>query len=199
MAPHPDESGRRLSSTEREEPCVTADEPGPGHEPSLGDEPWAGAEPSLGDVPSCGDEAWAAGDEVGAGDEEEGPAGTVLTRTEHGRTVVELQGEIDLAVVLDTTPQLYALTTAPAPQLVADLRPVTFIDCSGLALLVDIRSRVLASGGSFTMVCADPRVLRLLRITGLDDVLTPVPSPDGPRQAAAGAADSEATVRGRES
>ncbi|MEU4964632.1 STAS domain-containing protein [Streptomyces smyrnaeus] len=181
MAPHPDESGRRLSSTEREEPCVTADEPMTGHEPS------------------GGDEAWAAGDEVWDGDEEMGPAGTVLTRTEHGRTVVELQGEIDLAVVLDTTPQLYALTTAPAPQLVADLRPVTFIDCSGLALLVDIRSRVLASGGRFTMVCADPRVLRLLRITGLDEVLTPVPSPDGPRQAAAGAADGEATDRGRES
>lgn len=193
MAPHPDESGRRLSSTEREEPCVTADEPRTGHEPSLG------YVPSGRDAPSCGDEAWAAGDEVWDGEEEEGPAGTVLTRTEHGRTVVELQGEIDLAVVLDTTPQLYALTTAPAPQLVADLRPVTFIDCSGLALLVDIRSRVLASGGSFTMVCADPRVLRLLQITGLDDVLTPVPSPDGPRQAADGAADGEATVRGRES
>ncbi|MFI8850597.1 STAS domain-containing protein [Streptomyces sp. NPDC053499] len=146
MAPHPDESGRRLSSTEREEPRA------------IGEEPWA-------------DEH-----EAPAGSEQDGPAGTVLTRAEPGRTVVELHGEIDLAVVLETTPQLYALTTAPAPRLVADLRPVTFIDCSGLALLVDIRSRVLASGGSFTLVCVDPRVLRLLRITGLDDVLVAVPS-----------------------
>ncbi|MBO8193254.1 STAS domain-containing protein [Streptomyces oryzae] len=145
MAPHPDESGRRLSSPEREEP-------------------WG-----------AGEARWA----VDAANEEEGPAGTVLTRTEDGRTVVELRGEIDLAVVLDTTPQLFALTTAPAPHLVADLRPVTFIDCSGLALLVDIRSRVLASGGTFTLVCVDPRVLRLLQITGLSDVLVPVPSPDG--------------------
>ncbi|MGI5350026.1 STAS domain-containing protein [Streptomyces sp. CA-250714] len=166
MAPHPDESGRRLSSTEREEPWAASEDP------------------------------WAAD----AADEEEGPAGSVLTRTEHGRTVVELHGEIDLAVVLDTTPQLYELTTAAAPRLVADLRPVTFIDCSGLALLVDIRSRVLASGGTFTLVCADPRVLRLLQITGLSDVLAPVPSlaapggPLGPQDAG-----DEITVRGRES
>ncbi|MGY1436843.1 anti-sigma factor antagonist [Streptomyces reniochalinae] len=115
---------------------------------------------------------------------EEPPGGTVRSRAGAERTVVELSGEIDLAVVLATTPQLYALTAAPARRLVADLRPVTFIDCSGLALLVDIRSRVLAGGGTFTLVCADARVLRLLRITGLADVLAPVPTlpdegPDG--------------------
>ncbi|WP_369203354.1 anti-sigma factor antagonist [Streptomyces sp. PU-14G] len=110
---------------------------------------------------------------------EEPPGGTVRSRAGDGQTVVELRGEIDLAVVLATTPQLYALTAAPARRLVADLRPVTFIDCSGLALLVDIRSRVLAGGGTFTLVCADARVLRLLRITGLADVLAPVPTPPG--------------------
>lgn len=129
------------------------------------------------------------------GEGEETPAGTVLTRAEHGRSVVELHGEIDLAVVLATTPRLYALTAAPAPQLVADLRPVTFIDCSGLALLVDIRARALASGGAFTLVCADPRVLRLLRITGLEDILVPVPAPQAlpeqPDRDTANAADTD--------
>ncbi|MBE9498380.1 STAS domain-containing protein [Streptomyces sp. GKU 257-1] len=129
------------------------------------------------------------------GEGEETPAGTVLTHAEHGRSVVELHGEIDLAVVLATTPRLYALTAAPAPQLVADLRPVTFIDCSGLALLVDIRARALASGGAFTLVCADPRVLRLLRITGLEDILVPVPAPQAlpeqPDRDTANAADTD--------
>ncbi|WP_239502035.1 STAS domain-containing protein [Streptomyces qinglanensis] len=123
------------------------------------------------------EQPWAGGADT-PGEGEEAPAGTVLTRAEQGRSVVELHGEIDLAVVLATTPRLYALTAAPAPELVADLRPVTFIDCSGLALLVDIRARVLASGGAFTLVCADPRVLRLLRITGLENVLVPVPAPE---------------------
>ncbi|GAA2085587.1 hypothetical protein GCM10009801_47420 [Streptomyces albiaxialis] len=106
---------------------------------------------------------------------DDSPGGTVLARTTRERTVVELHGEIDLAVVLATTPQLYALTVAAVPVLVADLRAVTFIDCSGLAMLVDVRSRVLAGGGEFTMVCADPKVLRLLKITGLTSVLAPVP------------------------
>lgn len=124
---------------------------------------------------------------------DDSPGGSVLARTKHGRTVVELHGEIDLAVVLATTPQLYALTTASRPRIVADLRQVTFIDCSGLAMLVDVRSRVLASDGAFTMVCADPRVLRLLRITGLLTLLAPVaelPEP-GEAQAAGGAAEDD--------
>ncbi|MDJ1131630.1 STAS domain-containing protein [Streptomyces iconiensis] len=116
---------------------------------------------------------------------DDSPGGTVLARTARGRTVVELYGEIDLAVVLATTPQLYALTAVQRPWIVADLRQVSFIDCSGLALLVDVRARVLASDGTFTMVCDDPKVLRLLRITGLATLLAPVPTleepaPDGP-------------------
>ncbi|MEU5839791.1 STAS domain-containing protein [Streptomyces diacarni] len=123
---------------------------------------------------------------------EEPPGGTVRSRAGADRTVVELSGEIDLAVVLATTPQLYALTAAPARRLVADLRPVTFIDCSGLALLVDIRSRVLAGGGTFTLVCADTRVLRLLRITGLADVLAPLPTlPDETADGVPGAAGAD--------
>ncbi|NGO70915.1 STAS domain-containing protein [Streptomyces sp. SB3404] len=106
------------------------------------------------------------------------PGGTVLARTARGRTVVELHGEIDLAVVLAATSQMYALTAGALPVLVADLRPVTFIDCSGLAMLADLRGRVVDGGGEFVTVCSDPRVLRLLEITGLDRVLAPVPEPD---------------------
>jgi anti-anti-sigma factor len=162
---------------------------------------------------SAGPEESCAGWEQPWNAEDERPSGTVLFRAEHGRTVVELHGEIDLAVVLATTPRLYELTAAPAPQLVVDLRPVTFIDCSGLALLVDIRSRVLAGDGKFTLVCADLRVLRLLSITGLLDVLAPVPSvpsPGSARRTASAeddraakdsedAEDAEGTAKGRES
>lgn len=142
---------------------------------------------------------------------EEIPSGTVRCRagggSGGGTTVVELCGEIDLAVVVATTPQLYALTATPTPRLVADLRPVTFIDCSGLALLVDIRARVLAGGGVFTLVCTDERVLRLLRITGLTDTLDPVPAfPDtrtgrdagSGRHTAAGADTGAGQAQGRE-
>ncbi|WP_078873880.1 STAS domain-containing protein [Streptomyces sp. NRRL S-1868] len=107
-----------------------------------------------------------------------GPGGTVSSRTERGRVLVELHGEIDLAVVVAAEPRLRALTGpaggASRGHLVADLRQVTFIDCSGLALLVDVRDRVLAGGGRFTLVCDDRRILRLLRITGLATVLAPV-------------------------
>lgn len=126
---------------------------------------------------------------------DESLGGTVLARTSGTRTVLELHGEIDLAVVLATTPQLYALTASHSATLVADLRTVTFMDCSGLAMLVDVRSRALASGGTFTMVCRDPKVLRLLEITGLADLLAPVPTLD---EEADGASSTAGLPRGPE-
>jgi anti-sigma B factor antagonist len=82
-------------------------------------------------------------------------------------TVVELHGEIDILAAPSVTAHLDTLTSAGRPQLVVDLRSVTFIDCSGLAALCRARRRALSRGGSLRLVVDDPRVLRILRLTHL--------------------------------
>ncbi|MGV9561513.1 STAS domain-containing protein [Streptomyces sp. NPDC003480] len=106
--------------------------------------------------------------------------------------VVRLHGEIDLLAVQALGPRLDALTSGPRPDLVLDLRPVSFLDCSGLGLLCRVRNRVLARGGRLRLVVDGTRVLRVLRharLAGAFDIHPGVPedvSPaSGPDSAAA--------------
>ncbi|WP_051833048.1 STAS domain-containing protein [Streptomyces sp. NRRL S-646] len=68
--------------------------------------------------------------------------------------------------MLTATPlsqRLDALSAGPCPDLVLDLRPVTFIDDSGLRLLCRARNRVLARQGRFRPGADSGRLLRILR------------------------------------
>ncbi|MFI7387232.1 STAS domain-containing protein [Streptomyces sp. NPDC049813] len=91
--------------------------------------------------------------------------------TEHsvgGTLVVAPQGEIDMAVVPGLTARLDVLTADPLPDLVLDLRAVTFVDCAGLGALCRARTRAVAACGRLRLVTDDESVLRVLRMTGLD-------------------------------
>ncbi|MER6125782.1 anti-sigma factor antagonist [Streptomyces sp. NPDC001795] len=90
-----------------------------------------------------------------------------------GHTVLEFHGEIDVVAALEITPFLDSATGRPAPRIVIDLRPVEFFDCSGLRLLYRARRRVLAQGGTLHLVCTHPLTLRILRITGLAELVPP--------------------------
>ncbi|SMQ14183.1 anti-anti-sigma factor [Streptomyces sp. Ag82_O1-12] len=48
--------------------------------------------------------------------------------------VVTLRGELDRLAVPALRARLDMLTAGPCPDLVLDLRPVSFIDCSGLGV-----------------------------------------------------------------
>ncbi|MGY6022587.1 STAS domain-containing protein [Streptomyces spinosirectus] len=87
-----------------------------------------------------------------------------------GTTVVELRGEIDLLTAVPLSARLDSLTAGSRPDLVLDLRPLIFIDCSGLRLLCRTRNRVLARQGRLRLVTRDRRFLRILRAARLTDV-----------------------------
>ncbi|MFI6409970.1 STAS domain-containing protein [Streptomyces sp. NPDC050548] len=88
-----------------------------------------------------------------------------------GRTVVQLLGEIDIAVVLLITAAVDATTGRPNSHVVVDLRPVEFLDCCGLGLLCRARRRTEERGGHLTLVCPQPGIRRMIRIVGLSQVL----------------------------
>jgi anti-sigma B factor antagonist len=81
--------------------------------------------------------------------------------------VVELVGEIDLATSGLIGAHLNQVTAGPRPQIVVDLRAVTFVDAAGLEPLARARDRALRRGGELSLVCTDPRILRTLRLAGL--------------------------------
>lgn len=99
-------------------------------------------------------------------------------REERGHTVLEFHGEIDILAAVEITPLLDSATGRPQPQVVIDLRPVEFFDCSGLRLLYRARRRVLDRGGRLHLVCTQPLTLRILKVSGLAPLLPPSPSLD---------------------
>jgi anti-anti-sigma factor len=104
-----------------------------------------------------------------------------------GTTVVELSGELDLCAGVRAAARLDAVTNGPRPDVVVDLRGVSFIDCSGLSVLVRARRRTLDRGGRFGIVGDSPCVLRLLRLTRMirvfavhDDLASALAAPGAP-------------------
>jgi anti-sigma B factor antagonist len=91
---------------------------------------------------------------------------------------ITAHGEIDLATVNTLRSAITHAIAEGARHLVLHLEGVTYIDSSGLGTLVGAHKRVASSGGTLTVRCSRPRILRLFAITGLDRVLT-VTDPEG--------------------
>ena len=92
-------------------------------------------------------------------------------------TVLTVTGELDLA----TTPALEAeLERASAgPELVVlDLRGVTFMDSTGVSLLVKAHRRAQESRRRLAVVKGGAQVQRLLTLTGVAGRLTLIDSPE---------------------
>jgi anti-sigma B factor antagonist len=97
---------------------------------------------------------------------------TLNTRSEADRTVLEVAGEVDVYTGPTLRDRISDLLDGGANDLVVDLGKVDFIDSTGLGVLVGALNRAKELGGSLQLICAQERVLKLLRITGLDQVFT---------------------------
>ncbi len=91
---------------------------------------------------------------------------------------VSAHGEIDLATVNTLRSTITAAIAEGARHIVLHLDGVSYIDSSGLGTLIGAHKRVAAAGGTLTVRCGQPRILRLFAITGLDRVLCVTGSED---------------------
>jgi anti-sigma B factor antagonist len=85
------------------------------------------------------------------------------------RVIVALDGELDIASIDVVQPALAELHAARWASLVLDLRELTFIDSTGLWLLLAAEREAQRVGGEFAIVDGSPAVARLLEIVGLSD------------------------------
>jgi anti-anti-sigma factor len=82
----------------------------------------------------------------------------------HGAgTLVVLCGEIDLLTAPGIAYRLDGLTRSGRPDLLIDLRPVSFCDWSGLRVLARAHERAGVRRGRVRLICTDPTILRILR------------------------------------
>ncbi len=101
-----------------------------------------------------------------------GDALTIGVRSEQGHAIATVAGEIDISTVTRLRERLFELAASGRP-LVIDLDQVSFIDSAGLSALVGTANRAAAYGSSLHVVCADPKIRKLFRLTGLDRRIPP--------------------------
>jgi anti-sigma B factor antagonist len=81
---------------------------------------------------------------------------------------VRISGEIDIAT---SQAMRDALATGPDPaHLEVDLSAVTFMDASGIGVLLAARQRAVDGGGSLTLRAPSRAVRRVTGVLGLDEL-----------------------------
>lgn len=83
-------------------------------------------------------------------------------------TIVAVDGEIHVSTAPEFSGVLATTIESGRTQLVLDLTGVTFIDSTGLSVLLNALRGVTRAGGRMAVVCSNPTVLRLFEITRLD-------------------------------
>ena len=91
---------------------------------------------------------------------------SIADSTTGTRHTLKLRGELDMASVAD----LYAATTRIAPlarEIILDLSDLTFMDSSGLQLILSLRTHCRRQRCRLLITSANPQVRRLFEVTGL--------------------------------
>ena len=90
-------------------------------------------------------------------------------------SIISLEGEIDLHESPNVRESLRPLIERKAPRIYVDMAEVTYIDSSGLAVLIDAMQRIANYGGKFGLIAIRPSVRTVLEIARLDQVFRVYP------------------------
>lgn len=85
-----------------------------------------------------------------------------------GRAVLRLVGELDLASCEQLRGVLDAELSVGRAWLVLDMSALTFLDSTGLSVLVESREKATGAGGQLVLAALRPYPAKMLEIAGLD-------------------------------
>ncbi|MEV1287760.1 STAS domain-containing protein [Micromonospora sp. NPDC049679] len=101
---------------------------------------------------------------------------SLTTRTVGEYTVLEVGGEVDVYTAPRLRERLIEVVEGGARKVVVDLGRVDFLDSTGLGVLVGALKRLRAGNGTFGLVCGKEPLLKIFRITALDQVFPIFPT-----------------------
>jgi anti-sigma B factor antagonist len=109
---------------------------------------------------------------------------SLSTEDVDGARIVSVRGEVDVYSAPTLRKALQDSMDDEHPSLLVDLSDIAFIDSTGLGVLVAGQNKSSELGGKVDIVCNQERVLKLFRITGLDEVFGIFPTRAAARSAA---------------
>ena len=99
-----------------------------------------------------------------------------VSELDGGIQLLEINGELDLSTATQLEEPLEDAVSSPKAAVLIDLTDCTFIDSTGIALVVRAWQRVDASAGNggeggLVLCCQNEQVKRVLEVTGLEHSL----------------------------
>ncbi|CAL9668697.1 Anti-sigma-B factor antagonist [Streptomyces sp. enrichment culture] len=96
----------------------------------------------------------------------------ITTRDAVTGPVLEITGELDYANAGELRELLATVPLRPGARLVLDLDGMEFCDSSGISALIAAHNQARAAQADFALAAVPDNTLRVLRVVGLDQVLT---------------------------
>lgn len=90
---------------------------------------------------------------------------------ENGKSVVRLTGEIDAYTAPELKESLLPLTRIDSQTVEVDLENVNYMDSTGLGVFISALKSTKENNSHLKLVNLQDRVLRLFKITGLDEII----------------------------
>jgi anti-anti-sigma factor len=87
------------------------------------------------------------------------------------RVTVRAEGEIDLATIAEVERPVLELLDSGFGDVVIDMRAVTFMDSSGIRLLIGAHQQAVDRGASLSIVVGGSRIRKTLELSGAIDYL----------------------------
>jgi len=95
----------------------------------------------------------------------------VVTDVDDGLATVAVRGEVDVYTAPRLREQLYGVVADNVPRVVLDLSAMTFIDSTGLGVIVGTLKRLREAGGDLVIRSPTRSTRKVLEITGLTRIL----------------------------
>ena len=87
------------------------------------------------------------------------------------QVVLELSGELDVSNATAAHKRMLGLDLRPGSQLVLDLRELTFMDSTGIRLILQAGEHARMHGAGLLVVRPPAAVMRVISLVGLDEQL----------------------------
>ena len=97
---------------------------------------------------------------------------SVSMQSEDARVVVALAGELDLHEAKRLSATMSEVLTGPVTAIEVDARKLTFIDSAGIRAVLVARADAERLGVAFKLWGASTAVRRIMRIAGVEDLMS---------------------------
>lgn len=101
---------------------------------------------------------------------------TIMVESVDDVPVIRAVGELEIATVPEMRAVVAEISERRPRALVFDFRRISYMDSSGLGILVSAKKRLGADQGEVVLITEQPAVLKALQLSGLDQIIGVYPT-----------------------